>query len=297
MIDLRPRVSDYTVTESARSPLEFLGRSFNGAGNSVPNILASNETIFLDYAYYQGRVDRLYLHKDGKFQMKFGTPSDNPRRAKPESPDNAIEIAEIEYPPYLHNVEQSSIKFLKYKRYQMKDIKKLEDRIRNLEYYTQLSLLETATANQFIADGNGLNRFKSGFFVDNFTTFATQDFRRGRKNSIDQANNILRPKHSTNSFNLTTGPVVDVDPTADKRNSPIDGTNVRKQNDILSLDFSELEYITQTLATRTESVTPFLISFWQGTVILTPSSDNWVTQNRIEARTIDTIGKLCSGHV
>ena len=127
MIDLRPRVSDYTVTESARSPLEFLGRSFNGAGNSVPNILASNETIFLDYAYYQGRVDRLYLHKDGKFQMKFGTPSDNPRRAKPESPDNAIEIAEIEYPPYLHNVEQSSIKFLKYKRYQMKDIKKLED--------------------------------------------------------------------------------------------------------------------------------------------------------------------------
>jgi hypothetical protein len=290
LIDLRPRVSDYTVTESARSPLEFLGRSFNGAGNSVPNILASNETIFLDYAYYQGRVDRLYLHKDGKFQMKFGTPSDNPRRAKPESPDNAIEIAEIEYPPYLHNVEQSSIKFLKYKRYQMKDIKKLEDRIRNLEYYTQLSLLETATANQFIADGNGLNRFKSGFFVDNFTTFATQDFRRGRKNSIDQANNILRPKHSTNSFNLTTGPVVDVDPTADKRNSPIDGTNVRKQNDILSLDFSELEYITQTLATRTESVTPFLISFWQGTVILTPSSDNWVTQNRIEARTIDTIG-------
>ena len=268
-----------------RSPLEFLGRSFNGAGNSVPNILASNETIFLDYAYYQGRVDRLYLHKDGKFQMKFGTPSDNPRRAKPESPDNAIEIAEIEYPPYLHNVQQSSIKFLKYKRYQMKDIKKLEDRIRNLEYYTQLSLLETATANQFIPDGNGLNRFKSGFFVDNFTTFATQDMNRGRKNSIDQSNQYFRPKHNTNSFNLTTGPVVDVDPTADKRNSTVEGTNVRKQNDILSLDYSELEYITQTLATRTESVTPFLISFWQGTVVLTPASDNWVTQNRVEART------------
>ena len=126
----------------------------------------------------------------------------------------------------------------------MKDIKKLEDRIRNLEYYTQLSMLETATANQFISDGNGLNRFKSGFFVDNFTTFATQDFKRGRKNSIDQANNILRPKHNTNSFSLTTGPVVDVDPTADKRTSAIEGTNVRKQNDILSLDYSELEYIT-----------------------------------------------------
>ena len=181
IIDLRPRVSEYTVAESLRSPLEFLGRSFNTAGNSVPSILASNETIFLDYSYYQGRVDRLYLHKDGKFQMKFGTPSDDPRRAKPESPDNAIEIAEIEYPPYLHNVQQASIHFLKYKRYQMKDIKKLEDRIRNLEYYTQLTLLETSTANQFIPDSAGLNRFKSGFFVDNFTSFATQDMNLGRK--------------------------------------------------------------------------------------------------------------------
>jgi len=290
LIDLRPRVNNYEVDEGSRSPLEFLGRSFNTTGNSVPNILASNETIFLDYAYYQGRVDRLYLHKDGKLQMKFGTPSDDPRRAQPESPANAIELATIEYPPYLHNVEQASIQFLKYKRYQMKDIKKLEDRIKNLEYYTTLSILETNTANQFIPDANGLNRFKSGFFVDNFTSFSTQDIRLGRNNSIDQANKILRPKHSTNSFTLQTGPVVDVDPTADKRTSAIDGNNVRKQNDIISLDYSEVEWISQTLATRTESVTPFLISFWQGTIVLTPASDNWVDQSRQKAKTIDTIG-------
>ena len=290
VIDLRPRVSEYTVAEGSRSPLEFFGRSFNGVGDSVPNILASNETLFLDYAYYQGRVDRLYLHKDGKFQMKFGTPSDDPVRAKPESVDNAIEIAEIRYPPYLHNVQQASIKFLKYKRFQMKDIKRLEDRIRNLEYYTQLSMLESETANQFIPDANGLNRFKSGFFVDNFTTFRTQDFKLGRKNSIDQTNQVLRPKHNTNSFTLQTGPVVDVDPTEDKRTSAVEGLNVRKQNDILSLDYSDVEYINQPFATRTESVTPFLISFWQGTLTLTPASDNWVTENRMKAKTIDTIG-------
>ena len=290
LIDLRPRVNNYSVSEGTRSPLEFLGRSFNATGNSVPSILASNETIFLDYAYYQGRIDRLYLHKDGKLQMKFGTPADDPKRAQPESPANAIELATIEYPPYLHNVEQASVKFLKYKRYQMKDIKKLEDRIKNLEYYTTLSILETNTANQFVPDANGLNRFKSGFFVDNFTSFSTQDIRLGRNNSIDQSNNILRPKHSTNSFTLQTGPVVDVDPTADKRTSAIDGSNVRKQNDIISLDYSEVEWLSQTLATRTESVTPFLISFWQGTIVLTPASDNWVDQSRQKAKTIDTIG-------
>ena len=145
----------HSVSENSRSPLEFLGRSFNSVGSSIPNILASNENIFLDYSYFQARIDRLFLHKDGKFQFKFGTPSDDPVRSRPEPVDNAIEIAEITYPPYLHNVEQASIKFLKYKRFQMKDIKKLEDRIKNLEYYTQLSLLETNTANMLVLDENG----------------------------------------------------------------------------------------------------------------------------------------------
>ena len=171
----------------------------------------------------------------------------------------------------------------------MKDIKRLEDRIKKLEYYTQLSLLESNTANQFISDANGLNRFKSGFFVDNFTSFKTQDLRVGKRNSIDQKGQILRPKHITNSVTLQTGPVVDVDSTEDQRTSPIEGVNIRKQNDIVSLEYSEVEWINQPFATRTESVTPFLISFWQGTISLTPSSDNWVTPNEIKAKTIDTI--------
>ena len=37
------------------------------------------------------------------------------------------------------------------------------------EYYTQLSLLETQTENLQIQDGDGFDRFKNGFIVDNFT--------------------------------------------------------------------------------------------------------------------------------
>ena len=267
-----------------------MGRSFNSVGSSVPNILASNENIFLDYSYFQARIDRLFLHKDGKFQFKFGVPSDDPSRSRPEPVDNAIEIAEITYPPYLHNLEQASIKFLKYKRFQMKDIKKLEDRIKNLEYYTQLSLLETNTANMLVLDENGTNRFKSGFFVDNFTSFKTQETGIERKNSIDQVHKHLRPRHYTTSVDLQTGPVINIDENEDKRTSPIEGINVRKQSDIISLEHSEEVYIEQSFATRTESVTPFLISFWQGTITLTPSSDTWIDQTRLAAKTIDTMG-------
>jgi hypothetical protein len=57
----------------------------------------------------------------------------------------------------------------------MVDIKQLENRIKSLEYYTTLSLLETNTTSLFVSDSNGLNRFKSGFFVDNFTSTSSQE--------------------------------------------------------------------------------------------------------------------------
>ena len=55
----------------------------------------------------------------------------------------------------------------------MEDIRKLETRIKNLEYYSSLTLLETATANLFVPDEDGLNKF--GSFGDNFTTFQPQE--------------------------------------------------------------------------------------------------------------------------
>jgi hypothetical protein len=64
---------------------------------------------------------------------------------------------------------------------------------------------------------------------------------------------------------MILGPVVDTDPATDLNFATIEGNNIRKENDVITLDYAEVEYITQAFATRTESVTPFLISFWQGT--------------------------------
>jgi hypothetical protein len=288
IIDIRPRVSSYTITENARSPFEFLGRTFNSSGNSAANILASDETILTNFSFYLGRIDRIYLTKDGKFQVKYGTPAENPE--KPVSVDDAFEVATVRLPPYLYSITQASLQFLDYKRYRMVDIKQLEDRIKNLEYYTSLSLLETNTANLFVPDSNGLNRFKSGFFVDNFSSILTQETSIEIKNSIDAKNKELRPKHYTSSVDLIFGPVENVDPTQDLAFSAVEGINIRKTGDIITLDYAEVEWLKQTFATRAESVTPFLISFWQGTLELTPASDTWVDTVRIEAKIINTQG-------
>lgn len=281
IIDIRPRVSEYAVTENSRSPLEFLGRTFNSAGNSAANILASDENIEVSFSYYLGRIDRVFVSKEGIFQIQYGVPSETPELPIPI--DNSLEIAQITLPAYLYSVNQASVSFLDYKRYRMVDINQLENRIKNLEYYTSLSLLETNTANLFVPDSNGLNRFKSGFYVDNFTNTITQEDGVPIKNSIDPRHKELRPSHYTTSIDLTLGPVTGIDQSSDSAFRDPEGTNIRRNEDVITLDYREVEWLRQNFATRSESVTPYLVSFWSGTLELTPSSDTWVTPNRIDA--------------
>jgi len=287
IIDIRPKTSNYTVTEGARSPFEFYGRVFNGAGN-FSSVLSSDDAFDVSFSFYLPRIDRIFLTQSGKFQVQYGVPSEKIER--PLAVDDAIEVATVTLPPYLYDTSQVKLDFLQHKRYRMSDIKNLENRIRNLEYYTALSLLETNTANFFIPDRDGLNRFKSGFFVDNFTSLNAQEESVPFKNSLDAELKTLRPQHYTNAIDLIQGPVVNVNVGADLSVEQPEGVNVRKSNDVITLDYADVEWLKQSFATRTESVTPFLVSFWQGTLELTPASDTWVDTVRLEAKIIDVEG-------
>ena len=54
--------------------------------------------------------------------------------------------------------------------------------------FTPHLIFSKATLNQFVPDANGLNRFKSGIFVDNFSDLEGQDTQVGIRNSIDRSN-------------------------------------------------------------------------------------------------------------
>ena len=286
LIDIRPRVSNYTVSESNRSPLEFLGRGFNASGNSAANVLASDESILLDFSFYLGRIDKIYLTKYGTLSISQGTPGEDPDR--PVALDDSLEIGEVTLPPYLYDVSDASLSFLKHKGYRMKDIRKLEQRIKNLEYYTSLSLLETATANLFVTDENGLNKFKSGFFVDNFTSFLPQETGIRIKNSIDTFQKEARPTHYTNLIDLQLGPVEGQNNIFNGADP--EGTDIKKTGSVISLDYDETVFLSQPFGTRSESVTPFILNFWKASLDLTPASDTWVDTVRLEPKIIQTEG-------
>ena len=304
IIDIRPRVKEYTVSEGKRSPFEFLGRDFSSVENLKTNILAPDESIVLDYSIHLPRIDKIFLSKDNRLQLVTGEPSETPE--PPTDIADSIEIVRIYLPPYLCNVNDAKISIKKHKRYQMKDIALLEDRIKNLEYYTSLSLLETNTSNLQIKDAAGLDRFKSGIFVDNFTSNLVQEKKTNPKNAIDITNGELRPASYTTSIDLVlgatslTGVGGERDPNADPiyardligsgvRRSTIDQeTNSYKDGmGIATLDYQSVQFISQLSATRVENVAPYMVAFYTGDISLSPSSDIWVDQVRVKTNTIE----------
>ena len=58
ILDVRPSATTFTVTEGARSPFEFYGRSFNRLGNSS-SVLVSDDAFDISYSFYLPRIDRL----------------------------------------------------------------------------------------------------------------------------------------------------------------------------------------------------------------------------------------------
>lgn len=290
MIDARPRVSKYSGGAGDRSPLEFYGRNFNGGQHSSKNVIASDESISLDYNYYLGRVDRIYLSKDGILTVKKGAPADNP--SPPDEVSGAMNLANMYLPPYLYTPKAAKVTFIQHKRYQMSDIAKIEQRVKNLEYYTSLNQLESATINQFVPDANGLNRFKSGVFVDNFTSLEAQDTTIGVRNSIDRKNKALRPAHFTTALNLELGNTTIAGigttnaPNQDSRFADILGTNVKRAGQMITLDYTETSWLRQPFATRVESVTPFLVKFWEGSLRFEPDVDVWIDVNQLELRDV-----------
>lgn len=292
-IDLRPRVSKYE--NSNKSPFEFSQRNFASDGQYSKYILAPGENLQVCYKYYLGRIDKIVLNSDGTFSVIEGNPGINP--IEPDTPDNSLEIAKVNLPPFCFNVQNIEVNVEKHRKYTMQDISLLEDRIKRLEEFTVLTTLESKTENLSIKDAEtGLERFKCGFFVDTFKNtdlHNTEDF--NYRISIDDQLNVLRPTHYTTSLDMQLGSEVILGvggtftPTKDHDFvSDLGSDGVRKTGDLITLNYENFEYFNQPYATRTESVTPFLVKYWTGSIELHPPSDTWIEEREIINRSFNT---------
>jgi len=256
-IDFRPRIS----TD---------GSTFDAGSNLVPK---RGQEIQTDFSYYLARIDKIAIDKTGKFFSRSGTPDLNP--AEPPDPKDSMVLYTLRLEPYTFSTAPESVGVTKIenKRYTMRDIGKLEARINNIEYYTSLSLLEQQTESLTITDpATGLNRFKNGFMVDNFSGHSVGDAANvDYYCAIDMEKNELRPFFSMQNVNLIEKVSTDTARSA---------ANYKITGNLITLPYTTTPIITQPYASRIENINPFSIFTFLGNVELNPPSDTWFEVNR-----------------
>jgi hypothetical protein len=272
-LDFRPRVARFSSTTS--SPFSFASRNFATAGINPTLVVAPLENSLIGYDFYLPRIDKVVLDKFGNFSVIKGVSSLNPK--PPVNVEEAMDIATIQYPAYLYNPDDAKITLVDNRRYTMRDIGKIDDRVTNLETLTSLSLLELDTKTFQVRDIDGLDRFKSGFFVDDFRDVQRLDANLSEVNIDTENGEMLTP---IDFYSIK--PEIALDPsinteTADfSSNLNLLDSDVQKTGDLITLKYSEKSWIEQPLASRVENVNPFNMVEFIGRIALSPASDNWV---------------------
>ena len=262
-IDFRPRVANKSVGSKA----------FSGTGSIVSAVPKRGQAATADYSYYLPRRDKIALDVNGNLFDVAGVSALNP--GYPVDPTLSMVLYTLDLSAYTFAGNTSTVlaKKVENKRYTMRDIGKLENRINNLEYYTALSLLESETQALKITDSKGLDRMKNGFVVDNFSGSKLADSKSlDYLCSIDMENNVLRPFYSMYNVNLLE---------KYSNTSARTAANYQLTGDVITLPYTTKTLISQTYASRLENINPFAIFTFIGDVQLNPPSDNWFETNRL----------------
>lgn len=258
-------------TYELRDSLDFRPYALDSSGELYGRALPKfgrNATI--NYRKYLGRTDNISLNSAGQFLVTYGVPGTNP--VEPSLPTDSMKLAVVEVEPYTFEPSTGlKITRVENKRYTMRDIGKLERRIKDLEYYTALSLLEADTNGLRIVDSGGFERYQNGFLVDSFDGQGIGNAASPEWNaSIDSKNKELRPFFVQRQVELL-----------ELRNG---GTSYKVQGDIITLPLDavtpEVSMISQTRRSKTESVNPYDIFTFKGIMNLNPWSDTWFSTGR-----------------
>lgn len=273
-LDFRPRWDDtitYTTSPAAATVNPAVGNSPSGpTGGSIITPVPTEQFI-TDIEYYLGRKDRIIMDDEGVFSSVYGVSSLSP--VEPLEPDNALSIAVVNIPPYpslAPNVAKSvgrpdygiKYKAIDNRRYTMRDIGQLEQRLNRLEYYTSLNLLEKSASDLSIVDANQLDRFKNGILVDAFTGHNVGNVLSNEYHiAIDQVAKEMRPFFFMENVDL-------------KYNTD-SSTNVTKTGDLLTLPYTEVPMVRQLFASKFRNCVGELLFNYVGEIQLDPPVDNW----------------------
>jgi hypothetical protein len=239
-IDFRPRIGETT--------------QYN---NTVVPGSATTSSV----QYYVPRIDVIYINTSKVIDAVVGEPDDVPLAKN--VPSGTLKLYTVNVPAYTTTIDSILITPEKNKRYTMRDIGKLEDRIANVEYFSTLNSVEQSLLSFEVPDAvTGLNRFKTGYLVDNFSNPFTV---------CDYFNHLS----GTRFRSLELTPSMEIHDSGLIIDSGL-SSNYDITGDQITMPYVEEPFISQTTSTRVTNINHFLLISWEGTITLVPPIDNWI---------------------
>ena len=284
VLDFRPRVDNASTIDAG----DGQDRQYTGTGASTLEFTKFNSDITSDLEYYLSRRDKVYLTSNGKFKVISGTSSLDP--IEPEGIADAMLLYKLFVPAFTFKTSDIKITPVDNRRYTMRDIGRIEKRVENIEYYSQLSLLENEAQSLQIQDADGFDRFKNGIIVDNFTGHGIADVTDADYSvSMDMANGELRPAFHQDNIKLIESDAALGNSTT--MSDTIRTTNgYQKTGDMLTLPYTSVEFASQPYASATVNLQPFNIIPFVGTMTLDPEMDEWMETETLPELQVDMPG-------
>jgi len=247
--------------------------------NAAPPRYLSNFTA--NISYYLGRKEMIFLDRTGTFYHTPGVADVNPQLPKIADQNNAVNLFNLTLTPYTLTAgfPHVGIQRVDNRRYTMRDIGRIETRVTNLEEATALSLLEVRASSLQIRDNLDptLERYKTGFFVDNFKDASNAETGGDARFSLDTLAQTLQSNVNYYSFPLVEKTNYT---TAQYTSSELIGVNSARAADnyavtgkLLTLAYTTSTMLQQRLATTSLQVAAFLTVSFLGSMKVTPDTD------------------------
>lgn len=260
-----PKYNGYLLTDC----VDFRPLILNAGGVLNAPQVDPNSQLHCKPTFYLPRYDKVIVNANGEFSVINGEAKLDPN--VPKTPPNSLVLYELAIPAYTLSPSDVNITLIDNRRYTMRDIGKIDKRLKNLEYYTSLSLLEKSITERSIFDDVQGQRFKNGILVDPFVGHNIGDvFRPEYQCSIDNNSGILRPKFDISSVDMV------LDMSAAERAA----SNISLNENTITLSYSETPLISQLRSSESESVNPYDVASFVGSVKLFPTNDQWMETNR-----------------
>ena len=273
-IDFRP----IKTANTSLNPIDVGTYQIPTFGLRIPE---SGSEFSADLIYYKGRVSKVYINNAGVFGINDGVPAQagNQRAESPPTKPDTLEIAELVIPAYPSLPIDVQIKLLKNKRFTMREVARMNERLERLEYFTALSFLEKQATDTTELDNDGLDRFKNGILVDPFTGWSVASTSNdGKDCAIDTSNKFLTgKKDNTKTVGLrysTTGPIAST-------------TELQTGNKIM-LPYTEVEApgLKQQYASRQLRLAEELNFIWTGDLSVMPFGDTFFDTENDPAKAV-----------